>query len=96
VKGKCTLLDRHDFDFARPRHDDDAGSMVGSISPLLRSRFAALGACVWLVSCGSDRNGPPTGSLPQPNRAVEPAWFIDATAATGLDFVHFNGMTGEF
>jgi hypothetical protein len=23
-------------------------------------------------------------------------WFIDATVETGLDFMHVNGMTGEF
>ena len=27
--------------------------------------------------------------------APEPDWFVDAAAATGLDFVHFNGMSGE-
>jgi hypothetical protein len=70
--------------------------MFGAISPPLRRGFAALGACVWLVSCGGDRSGSRTGSLPQRDRAVEPAWFNDATASTGLDFVHFNGMTGEF
>src|SRR4029453_7841996 len=70
--------------------------MFDTISPPLRRRFAALGVCVCLVSCGSDRSGPRPGSLPQHDRAVEPAWFTDATASTGLDFVHFNGMTGEF
>ncbi|HEX9669978.1 MAG TPA: CRTAC1 family protein [Thermoanaerobaculia bacterium] len=27
--------------------------------------------------------------------APEPDWFVDAAAASGLDFVHFNGMSGE-
>src|SRR5688500_4447329 len=25
----------------------------------------------------------------------ETDWFVDAAAASGLDFVHFNGMSGE-
>ena len=30
-------------------------------------------------------------------RAARPGeWFVDRAKATGLDFVHFNGMTGEF
>src|SRR4029453_5832722 len=70
--------------------------MFGAISPPLRRGFAALGACVWLVSCGGDGKDTGAGPLPQRDRAVEPAWFNDATASTGLDFVHFNGMTGEF
>jgi hypothetical protein len=70
--------------------------MFGAISPPLRRGFAALGACVWLVSCGSDRSGTPTGSPPRDDHTPEPAWFIDATASAGLDFIHFNGMTGEF
>ena len=28
--------------------------------------------------------------------AGEPEWFVDVAAATGLDFVHVNGMTGRF
>ncbi len=39
---------------------------------------------------------PEPDRLPRDDHAAEPAWFIDATASTGLDFVHFNGMTGEF
>ena len=46
--------------------------------------LAALGA----VSVGA---GPASG---QPVAAGP--WFTDGAAASGLDFVHFNGMTGEF
>src|SRR5262245_43038405 len=28
--------------------------------------------------------------------ANEPPWFHDAAAQTGLEFTHFNGMSGEF
>src|SRR5262245_49679742 len=86
--------------------------MFGAISTPLRGRGAAaaltvmrlakLGSvtlvwtCVWLVACGGDRSGAPNGPPPREDRTGVPAWFIDATATTGLDFVHFNGMTGEF
>jgi enediyne biosynthesis protein E4 len=83
--------------------------MFGAILLPLRRGFAAaparlvtlgsvgwLGACVWLVACGGDRSGTRTESPPRDDRTPEPAWFIDATASTGLNFIHFNGMTGEF
>src|SRR4051812_41398459 len=31
----------------------------------------------------------------QPLAAVAPDWFADKAAEAGLDFVHFNGMTGQ-
>ena len=52
---------------------------------------------VWVAACGAD-NAP----APAPGaEAVAPAapdgeWFVDRAAEAGLDFVHFNGMTGEF
>src|SRR5262245_25816468 len=36
---------------------------------------------------------------PVPRRAPaegEAEWFVDAAQSTGLDFVHFNGMSGGF
>lgn len=36
--------------------------------------------------------GPTAGEGPDPAQPI----FIDAAAASGLDFVHFNGMSGEF
>jgi hypothetical protein len=52
---------------------------------------------VWLAACGRDRSDA-RPAPPSPDAAPSPdtAWFVDATADTGLDFVHFNGMTGEF
>jgi hypothetical protein len=84
--------------------------MFGAISPPSRYGFAGaalarlvtrgsvalLGACVWLAACGSDGSGSRTGPPARNDRAGEPAWFTDAAASAGLDFVHFNGMTGEF
>jgi hypothetical protein len=54
-----------------------------------------LAAC--LTACGP---GPASTPLPDgetPARAEDDAeWFVDRAAETGLDFVHFNGMTGRF
>ena len=52
---------------------------------------------VWVAACGAD-NAPATAPGAE---AVAPAapdgeWFVDRAAEAGLDFVHFNGMTGEF
>ena len=42
-----------------------------------------LGGC----SADTDRPVPPEG---------DPDWFVDRAQATGLEFVHFNGMSGSF
>ena len=44
--------------------------------------------CVSLIACRDNRPGPPAdGSVER---------FTDATAETRLDFIHVNGMTGQF
>jgi len=44
--------------------------------------------CVSLIACRDNRPGPPAdGSVER---------FTDATAETHLDFIHVNGMTGQF
>jgi enediyne biosynthesis protein E4 len=49
-------------------------------------------ASVWLAACG--------GSSPSiPQTSQQPAnedWFVERASATGIDFVHFNGMSGEY
>ena len=51
-----------------------------------------------LVSCAGDKSGP--GSSKRPERTAEAPqpdeWFTDRAEETGLDFVHFNGMSGKF
>jgi hypothetical protein len=44
------------------------------------------------VGCGGGSSAPPPGSA-----AAKPQgdWFIEQAAAAGIDFVHFNGMSGE-
>ena len=57
--------------------------------------WSAATAC----ACGAADSGspPPPGPAP-PAAPPEPAveWFVDRAAAAGLDFVHFNGMSGSF
>ena len=50
-----------------------------------------------IVGCSTDpvsRQEPDGRSAPGPDPGVE--WFTDAAATSGLDFVHFNGMSGRF
>ena len=59
-----------------------------------------------LAGCASEAPGPGStteastnGARPVPADAPqsdEHDWFADRAAAAGLDFVHFNGMSGEF
>jgi hypothetical protein len=48
---------------------------------------------VFFMGCGADRE--PALSAGSANRG-HGEWFVEKAKATGLDFVHFNGMTGEF
>ena len=56
-------------------------------------RFAAaLAACLLLAGCGS---GPAERDRTAPAAAAgQDEWFTDRARQTGLDFVHFNGMSG--
>ena len=57
----------------------------------------ALALAVPLAACGSGGTEPPPASYagaPEPDPDVD--WFTDRAEATGLDFVHFNGMSGHF
>ncbi|MCY3846852.1 MAG: hypothetical protein OXH69_25310, partial [Acidobacteria bacterium] len=57
-----------------------------------------------LAGCESEVRGP--GSTTEAStsdarsadtpQSDEHDWFADRAAAAGLDFVHFNGMSGEF
>ena len=56
----------------------------------MKSLVAVLAALA-LVSCGGDTNPPPSTAAPAPSED----WFVERAKETGLDFVHFNGMSGE-
>ena len=66
-------------------------------------------AVALLAGCGTDRTGDGssnesegTDDARSQSRAIGPSrnggheWFTDRAADTGLNFVHFNGMSGEF
>src|SRR5260370_6789656 len=56
------------------------------------TKFAvAMGLLVLSVACADERSGP--GSS---NGTHQADWFTDQAKETGLDFVHFNGASGEF
>ena len=60
-------------------------------------RTWALAASLVLTACGAPPPQPVEAPA-APAAVVEPAagdLFVEAAAASGLDFVHFNGMTGE-
>ena len=48
----------------------------------------------WLTGCRADR----TAHAPSqaPGVSGEPEWFVDRAHDVGIDFVHFNGMSGQF
>jgi hypothetical protein len=50
---------------------------------------------VLITGCAGDReSGSSTTASSQ--TLIQGDWFVEKAKATGLDFVHFNGMTGEF
>ena len=56
-------------------------------------RLVALLASMWLLSaCGGDTAG--RDDIEDAPRRDD--WFVERAAEAGLDFVHFNGMSGEF
>ena len=61
------------------------------------SRTALPVVVVVLAACGADSGGPPApvgAAASGPHTEVE--WYTDVAQASGLDFVHFNGMSGKF
>ena len=54
-----------------------------------------LAAC--LAACGAETGVPPVpDGEPAPPAESGVEWFVDRAAEVGLEFVHFNGMTGKF
>ena len=51
-----------------------------------------------LAGCDTGPTDAPPTTTEAPTDAVETTepWFNEAAAETGLDFIHFNGMTGQF
>ena len=63
-----------------------------------RSAFA-VSAVVLIAGCNSQRSKPDVESTRHPvagSTSSQADWFVDRAAETGLDFVHFNGASGQF
>ena len=50
----------------------------------------------WLAGCQADRAAQAPSRAADTARNGEPEWFVDRAHDVGIDFVHFNGMSGEF
>lgn len=78
-------------------------AVMRSLTPFpdLRRLLGLVALAAGLVACGPDASTPPPGEGAAPTagsgEAERPRQeiFIEQSAATGLDFVHFNGMSGE-
>ena len=60
-------------------------------------RFSAAGLLLLLlilVGCTADRNSRP--DVVRDEATAPSEWFTDRARETGLDFIHFNGMSGKF
>ena len=60
-----------------------------------RFLFVALLA-VLAASCGETAGGEGGAAEPRRGGGAETALFVDVAAASGIDFVHRNGATGEY
>jgi hypothetical protein len=59
-------------------------------------RVAAALTCVMLSGgCAPEADRPASSDGP-PRSGAAADWFVDAAAESGLDFVHFNGASGDF
>ena len=82
------------------RGETSAGLRYGLLSALLAA--ALVPACGTDTTDagggGHDRSGSRTelGDAAEPRPGNGSEWFADRAAEAGLDFVHFNGMSGEF
>lgn len=86
----------------------DVSPAVAAIFDMTIKLAAVLLAAAVLAGCGADRPGPdsegsaatgetPVSSHAQDREAINPHdWFIDRAKEAGLQFVHINGMSGEF
>jgi hypothetical protein len=59
---------------------------------MLRRAAVVAVTALFAVSCSND-SAPPSASAPA---KADAPWFEERAAASGIDFVHFNGMSGEY
>jgi hypothetical protein len=58
--------------------------------------FVIPALCVLMAACGRGPGASTTSGATAPAADGSADWFVDRTDDTGIDFVHFNGMSGEF
>ena len=75
---------------------------MGARSGIVLLALALLGGCGGGAPEGSGEGGTDGGAAAGPTDPIgpgpegEPRWFVDTAVERGLDFVHFNGASGEF
>ena len=65
------------------------------MSPHRLSSGATIALLLLVIAAVGDSSTPESQQPDRAGRGTE-AWFTDRAAAVGVDFVHFNGMSGEF
>ena len=65
------------------------------MSPHRLSSGATIALLLLAIAAVGDSSTPESQQPDRAGRGTE-AWFTDRAAAVGVDFVHFNGMSGEF
>ncbi len=58
--------------------------------------FAPLVVLLLLAGCRDNQQSPPDQRRQNAASNGSPEWFTDRSKETGIDFVHFNGMSGQF
>ena len=58
--------------------------------------IVAVTTALGLGGCAADADDPVSPDTQRAATDDAPDWFVDGAQATGLDFVHFNGMSGSF
>jgi hypothetical protein len=72
-----------------------------ALGPARRGRWPAQALAVLLAAAGfapfgTEHAAGPAAGLGQPSDRSTVEWFAERARAVGLDFVHFNGMSGEY
>ena len=63
----------------------------------MRGRLITLWSVLLCAACGGGAVEPAVPDRQaEPESAEDIEWFVDRAAAAGLEFVHFNGMSGQF
>jgi len=61
----------------------------------MRALFTLALLLIAIVGCRIDRSATRSSTSGGASNVEGGSWFVDGTDASGLDFVHFNGMSGE-